>query len=156
MPQTRTPSCCDVVLAHFFRWETIFFSLASTPYCLVPIFRSRTQGLPMPVVKSSKRMYSTILWPGVLDCASLGFRGSWSSTTTSFSIASFVVVPPYSSWYTASPISLPLSFTHITVLQLFTSSPLGWICYNILFFHIHHCNGRTRLCSLRQGQCPCL
>lgn len=44
MPQTLTPSVAEVLCAHFLICLAAFSSEASSPCCLVPIFRSRMQG----------------------------------------------------------------------------------------------------------------
>lgn len=44
MPQTLTPSVAEVLCSHFFICRAAFSSEASSPCCLVPIFRSRMQG----------------------------------------------------------------------------------------------------------------
>lgn len=44
MPQIRTPREADVLCSHFFIWRAFFSSDASSPYCLVPIFKSRMHG----------------------------------------------------------------------------------------------------------------
>lgn len=44
MPHTLTPSVAEVLCSHFFICLAAFSSEASSPCCLVPIFRSRMQG----------------------------------------------------------------------------------------------------------------
>lgn len=44
MPHTLTPSVAEVLCSHFFICLAAFSSDASSPCCLVPIFRSRMQG----------------------------------------------------------------------------------------------------------------
>ena len=44
MPHTLTPSVPEVLCSHFFICLAAFSSEASSPCCLVPIFRSRMQG----------------------------------------------------------------------------------------------------------------
>lgn len=44
MPHTLTPRVAEVLCAHFFICLAAFSSEASSPCCLVPIFRSRMQG----------------------------------------------------------------------------------------------------------------
>lgn len=44
IPQMRTPRQAEVLCAHFVMWRAFFSSDASSPCCLVPIFRSRMQG----------------------------------------------------------------------------------------------------------------
>lgn len=59
IPQTRVPRVLLVVRSHFFRWLFFFNGVASQPYCLVPILRSRTHGcFSRPVRSSMKMKYS--------------------------------------------------------------------------------------------------
>lgn len=56
IPQTRTPKVAEVLCSHFFICRAAFSSDASSPCCLVPIFRSSTQGsLKWCTTFSSKR-----------------------------------------------------------------------------------------------------
>lgn len=56
IPHTRTPNALLVVRSHFLRWLFFFASVASIPYCLVPIFRSSTHECFKRPVRSSIRM----------------------------------------------------------------------------------------------------
>src|SRR4051794_2254199 len=75
MPQSRTPNCWDVVDWHLRRCDFFFFSFASIPYCRVPIFKSSTQGLFIPAVRSSRRRKNCTR-SSFLNCASLGLLGN--------------------------------------------------------------------------------
>lgn len=58
MPQMRTPNCTDVVFAAFTLWLWILAGVASSPYCRVPIFRSKIQGYSNRHVMFSKSINS--------------------------------------------------------------------------------------------------
>ena len=59
MPQMRTPMAAEVVSLHFLIWRTRFSSLASSPCCRVPIFRSRIHGNSKCEARFSSRMNSS-------------------------------------------------------------------------------------------------
>ena len=61
IPQIRTPSVLLVEVSHFFLWLLFFDLVASTPYCLVPIFKSSTHELFNRPVRSSIRMKCSCL-----------------------------------------------------------------------------------------------
>lgn len=76
IPQTRVPSVLLVVRSHFFLWLFFFSGVASQPYCLVPILRSRTHGcFSRPVRSSMKIKYSCRVM--------LSSRGELSSSSSS-------------------------------------------------------------------------
>lgn len=59
MPQMRTPMAAEVVSLHFLIWRIRFSSLASSPCCRVPIFRSRMHGNSKCDARFSSRMNSS-------------------------------------------------------------------------------------------------
>ena len=56
IPLMRTPSDWEVERAHLSSNVAFFSSLASSPYCRVPILRSRMQGHDMVLVRLSNTM----------------------------------------------------------------------------------------------------
>jgi len=58
IPQMRTPMAAEVVSLHFLICRTRFSSLASSPCCRVPIFRSRMHGNSKCDARFSSKMNS--------------------------------------------------------------------------------------------------
>ena len=62
MPQIRKPRLLEVVVRHLFIWLCLFSSDASSPCCLVPIFRSKIHGSSIFHVRFSSSINSAWNW----------------------------------------------------------------------------------------------